>query len=256
MNTTIKPFDDINVRKAVIAGMDRNALLLTRGGKFVGDMATHFLPPGTAGFDEAGGAKGTGVGLHLRGRLAAARTCPPKYFKAAGYASGKYEGTEKILMVGSNAGVAAKTSEVVKQNLEKMGFQVPMRLVAPQTMYTRYCNVPKAKVAVCPNVGWIRDFADGQTMLSPTFAGKNILPQGNSNWPELDDPAINDAIDAAEIAPVDAARAALGRHRQAGHRAAAAIPWIWDKQALVQSKNVEGVLAEYNSQWTRLDVLK
>ena len=33
MNTTIKPFDDINVRKAVIAGLDRNALRLTRGGE-------------------------------------------------------------------------------------------------------------------------------------------------------------------------------------------------------------------------------
>src|SRR6478752_3264543 len=141
MNTTIKPFDDINVRKAVVAGMDRNALLLTRGGKFVGDMATHFLPPGTAGFEEAGGAKGTGVDF-LSEDGSPLPDVSAKYFKAAGFASGKYEGTEKILMVGSNAGVAARTSEVVKQQLEKMGFQVTMRLVAPQTMYTRYCNVP------------------------------------------------------------------------------------------------------------------
>ena len=88
-----------------------------------------------------------------------------KYFKAAGYASGKYEGTEKILMVGSNAGVAAKTAEVAKENFEKMGFKVQMRLVQPQTMYTRYCNTPSANVAVCPNVGWLKDFADGQTIL-------------------------------------------------------------------------------------------
>src|SRR3954447_22339245 len=160
MNTKIKPFDDLNVRKAVTAGMDRQALLLTRGGKLVGDVATHFLAPGIAGFEEAGGMKGTGVDfLSVDGKPLP--DVSAEYFKKAGYASGKYEGTEKILMVGSNAGVAAKTSEVVKQNLEKMGFQVTMRLVAPQTMYTRYCNVPKAKVAVCPNVGWIRDFADG-----------------------------------------------------------------------------------------------
>jgi peptide/nickel transport system substrate-binding protein len=248
MNTTIKPFDDINVRKAVVAGMDRNALLLTRGGKFVGDMATHFLPPGTAGFEEAGGAKGTGVDF-LSEDGSPLPDVSAKYFKAAGFASGKYEGTEKILMVGSNAGVAAKTSEVVKQNLEKMGFQVTMRLVAPQTMYTRYCNVPKAKVAVCPNVGWIRDFADGQTMLSPTFAGKNILPQGNSNWPELDDPTINAAIDKAEIAPVEQRAQLWGDIDKQVTATAAAIPWIWDKQALVQSKNVEGVIAQNNSQW-------
>ena len=32
MNTTIKPFDNINVRKAVLADSDRDALRLTRGG--------------------------------------------------------------------------------------------------------------------------------------------------------------------------------------------------------------------------------
>src|SRR3954452_13781215 len=50
MNMTVKPFDDANIRKAVSAGIDRNALLLTRGGKTVGDVATHYLPPGMAGF--------------------------------------------------------------------------------------------------------------------------------------------------------------------------------------------------------------
>ena len=32
-------------------------LLLTRGGKVVGSMATHFIPPGIAGYDEARGIK-------------------------------------------------------------------------------------------------------------------------------------------------------------------------------------------------------
>jgi peptide/nickel transport system substrate-binding protein len=248
LNTTIKPFDDENVRKAVSAGMDRNALLLTRGGKTVGDMATHFLPPGTAGFEEAGGAKGTGVDF-LSPDGSPQPEVAAKYFKAAGYASGKYEGSEKLLMVGSNAGVAAKTAEVAKENLTNMGFNVTLRLVEPQTMYTRYCNVPKADVAICPNVGWIRDFADGQTMLSPTFAGKNILPQGNSNWPQLDDPAINKAIDEAEVAPVEQRAQLWGNVDKMVTATAAAIPWIWDKQALIQSKNVNGVIAENNSQW-------
>jgi peptide/nickel transport system substrate-binding protein len=248
LNMKIKPFDDINVRKAVVAGMDRNALVLTRGGKTVGDVATHFLPPGTAGFEEAGGAKGTGVDF-ISPDGKPLPDVSAKYFKAAGFASGKYEGNEKILMVGSNATVPAKTAEVTKQALESMGFQVTMRLVAPQTMYTRYCNVPKAEVAVCPNVGWIRDFADGQTILSPTFAGKNILPQGNSNWSQLDDPKINEAIDAAEIAPVEERAKLWGDIDRMVTEQAVAVPWIWDKQALVQSANVNGVVAEYNSQW-------
>lgn len=248
LNTTIKPFDDENVRKAVSAGMDRAALLLTRGGKTVGDVATHYLPPGTAGFQEAGGMEGTGVDfLSVDGKPN--DEVSAKYFKAAGYQSGKYEGSETLLMVGSNVGVAAKTAEVAKENFEKMGFKVQMRLVQPQTMYTRYCNVPKAEVAICPNVGWLRDFADGQTMLSPTFAGKNILPQGNSNWSQLDDPEINAAIDKAEVAPVAERGKLWAEIDKQVTATAAAIPWIWDKTPLIQSKNVAGVVAENNSQW-------
>ncbi len=217
LNTTIKPFDDLNVRKAILAGMDRNALLLTRGGKIVGDMATHFLPPGMAGFDEAGGMKGPGVDF-LSTDGAPLPDVSAKYFKAAGYASGKYEGKEKVLMVGSNVGVAAKTAEVAAQQLRNMGFNITLRLVQPQTMYTRYCNTPAAKVAICPNVGWNKDFADGQTMLDPTFNGKNILEQANSNWPQLDDPAINDAMDKAELLPADQRAGRVGRDRQAGAR--------------------------------------
>ena len=58
MNTTQKPFDDINVRKAVIAGFDRNALRLTRGGEEIGPIATHWIPPGIPGHDESGGLEG------------------------------------------------------------------------------------------------------------------------------------------------------------------------------------------------------
>ena len=152
-------------------------------------------------------------------------------------------------MVGSNVGVAAKTAEVVKENLEKMGFQIQMRLVQPQTMYTRYCNTPSANVAICPNVGWLKDFSDGQTILSPTFNGKNILEQGNSNWSELDVPEINDAMDAAEILPKDERPAAWAEIDKQVTAQAPAIPWIWDKQPLIQSANVNGVASVSNAQW-------
>ena len=248
MNMTVKPFDDINVRKAVSAGLDKNALRLTRGGELLGDIATHYLPPGMAGFEEAGGVDGPGVDYLPKDGKPNLEVAA-KYFKEAGYASGKYEGTEEILMVGSNQGVAAKTAEVVKQNLEALGFKVQMRLVQQQTMYTKFCNTPSADVAVCPNVGWLKDFADPQTILSPTFAGKNILEQGNSNWGELDDPAINEAIDKAELLPEAERPAAWAEIDKMIVEQMPVIPWIWDNTPLIQSENVNGVASESNGQW-------
>src|SRR3954453_7530547 len=248
MNTTVKPFDDVNVRKAVVAGFDRNAMRLTRGGALVGDMPTHLLNPGIPGFDEAGGLKGPGFDFlaNPNGDMDLAA----EYLKKAGYASGRYDGNQKLLMVGTAEGVAQKAAEVAKENFEKLGFQVTLRLVTQDAMYTKFCNVPKAAVAICPNYGWLKDFADGQTFLDPTFNGKNILPSNNSNISQLNDPKINAAMRDAEVItnPEDRAKA-WGEIDKMITAEAPVIPWNWDKQPVIRSADVNGVVNRFNAQW-------
>jgi peptide/nickel transport system substrate-binding protein len=246
MNTTIKPFDDLNVRKAVIAGFDRNAMRLTRGGPLIGGMATHFLSPTVAGFNEAGGREGPGFDF-LNDTGEPMPDVSAKYFKAAGYPSGRYTGGEEILMIGDNAGVAANAATITKQQFENMGFKVTLRLVTHDAMYSKFCNVPGAKVAVCPNVGWSADFADGQTLLDPTFNGRHILKLNNSNWSQLDVPEINEAMDKAELVTDIAARAkAWADIDRLITAQAPAIPWLWDNTPQVVSKNVNGVPSQAN----------
>lgn len=244
MNTQMKPFDDVNVRKAVLAVFDRNAMRLTRGGPLIGDIATHMLYPGVPGFEEAGGMKGPGNDFLANPsgdpQLAA------DYMKKAGFADGKYSGPP-ILMVADNSGVGAQGALVAQQQFEKLGFKVTLRQVTHDTMYTKYCNVPKANVQVCPNVGWIRDFADPQPVLDPTFNGKNIVPQNNSNWPQLDDPQINAAMDKAEqiTDPGERAKAWADIDKMITAQAPL-VPWLWDKFPTIQSANVAGVNALWN----------
>jgi peptide/nickel transport system substrate-binding protein len=248
LNTTIKPFDDINVRKAVLAGMDRRALLLTRGGKAVGDVATHILPPGMPGFEQAGAMRGFGLD-YLPADGSPNPAVSAKYFKAAGYASGKYEGHEKILMVASNLGVGAETAAVVKRQLTDLGFHIAMRIFSSETMFTRYCGVPASRTAICPSMSWQKDFADGQTMLDPTFNGKNIFAQGNSNWAELNDKHINQAMDAAEVLPSEQRPAAWAAIDRMVMEQAVVVPFMWTKQPLIESANVNGVASHANTTW-------
>ena len=212
--------------------MDRNALRLARGGPTVGDIATHCLPPGMGGFDEAGGMKGTGVDfLSADGKPNLALAA--EYLKKAGFASGKYEGTDKILMVGSNVGVAGQDSpRSAKENFEKLGLQDDPAARQPQTMYTKLLQHPRGQGGLCPNVGWGKDFADGQTMLDPIFNGKNILPQAQQQLAELND-AGDQRRDRRREARLrsQGARCRLGRDRQAtSPQQAAGVPWLWDKQ--------------------------
>jgi peptide/nickel transport system substrate-binding protein len=251
MNTEVKPFDDINVRKAVMAGFDRNAARLARGGKYVGDIATHWLPPAFPGFEEAGGLEGFPEldffnAENVNGNMEIAA----KYFKAAGYESGKYEGNEELLMVGANADPGKAQAEVARAQLQKLGFKVRLRLVPQDAVYTEWCQVPDKKVAMCGGAGWFKDFNDPQSMLEPTFKGALINRNGgNINYSMLDDPKIDAAMDKAALAEGDDRLKQWAEIDKMIVESGAGVPFIWDKTTLVRSKNVNGVANPYISLW-------
>jgi len=256
LNTTIKPFDNINVRKAVIASSDRVALQLTRGGTSAGDLATHFLPTSFPGFADAGGAKGPAPDFlrDPRGNPALAK----KYMLAAKRqdpslpidSSGKWTGPDQFLMVASNADPGKKTGEVAQAQFEKLGFKIKFRTVPQDTLYTKFCNVPAQKIAICPNVGFFKDFNDPQSLLDPVFNGNNILAQNNSNWPELDVRAINNAMTKAAVLPAGPQRyKAWGTIDKMVTQQAPAIPYLWDKIPTVESADVRGVINQYATSW-------
>jgi peptide/nickel transport system substrate-binding protein len=256
MNAKVKPFDNVNVRKAVVAASDRIALRLSRGGETAGGLATHFLPPAFPGFDAAGGQKGTGADFlaNPRGDLALAR----RYMLAAKKqdpslpidASGTWTGDEPLLMVAANADPAKKTGEVAQAQFEKLGFKVKFRAAPLDIVYTKFCTVPATKVAICPNAGFVKDFYDGQALLDPVFNGKNILPANNANWSQLDDPGVNAAIATAAALPAGSARnRAWGEVDRMATAQAPGIPFLWDTVPIVESANVRGVVNQYATSW-------
>lgn len=251
-NTTVKPFDNINLRKAIIAATDRDALRLTRGGEVLGDIASGWLPPGIPGAEEAGGLT-QNTDLDYLASPTGDMTVARKYMDAAEkdglpIKDGKWVGTDQPLVIAANADPGKKTAENFQGQLEALGFKLNFKEVPQDTLYTKFCGVPSAKVAICPNVGWFKDFSDPQSMLDPTFNGKNILQQGNVNWPQLDVPAINDAMAAAGTIVVgpDRNKAWADINHMIAEQAPA-IPWLWDKTAIINSKNVNPVASNIST---------
>src|SRR5215210_4365079 len=162
-----------------------------------------------------------------------------EYFKKAGYASGKYEGSQEFLMMADNTGPGAKTSEVAKEQFEKLGFKIRLRQAEHALVYTKFCGTPKLKVDICPNVGWLKDFADAQSYLDPTFNGENILPTNNYNWSQLNDKALNKEMDAATLLTDPQERAKAWAEIDKKITALApAVNWLWDKTPSIASKDV------------------
>jgi len=240
LNTTIKPLDNINVRKAIIAAFDRDAALKARGGKFTGDIPTHFLPPGIPGFEEAGGMAGPGYDFlkNPRGDM----TVATNYMKKAGYPSGKYTGNAKLLLIAANADPGKAQAQVAKAQLEKLGFKIQFRTVPQDAVYTEYCQVPKKQVAICGSAGWFKDFTDPQSMLEVTFKGANIAKDGgNNNLAQLNDPKIDAAMDKASTLQGDARIKAWADIDKQITADAPAVPFDWDKTTIIWSKDVNGV---------------
>jgi len=246
LNTTVKPFDNADVRRAVAAAFDKNALRLTRGGPTLGPIATHYIPPDIPGHEEAGGAAGK---FDFTKNPAGDLKLAQEYMKKGGFPTGMYTGPE-LLMVGDNQPPASNTGEAVEAQLAKLGFKFNYRQVPRPTMFAKFCGAPKAKVAVCPNGGWGKDFFDAQSLLDPVFNGKNIIPANGVNWSNADDPELNELLDSAVSETDPEARAKLYAEiddKITGD--AYVIPWLWDNQVNFLSDNVKGVINKFNSSW-------
>jgi peptide/nickel transport system substrate-binding protein len=249
LNTQEPPFDDINVRKAVVAAASRTDLRNTRGGELIGAVASHYIPPEIPGFEEAGGLEGPD--LDFMANPEGDPDLAAEYMQKAGFDSGQCEGANcQVTMVGDGASPDKETSEVFVSTLESLGFEVELRNVARDIMYTRFCGVPDTQPNVCPSVGWLKDFNDGQSILEPTFNGENILPANNVNWPQLDVPEINRAMLEAETVndPEERAQAWADIDVMITEQAAA-VPYVWDNQANIRSADVVGVINKANANW-------
>jgi peptide/nickel transport system substrate-binding protein len=245
LNTKVKPLDNVNVRRAISAAIDRTALRQTRGGPTLGTLATHFLPPGVAGFDEAGGTEGPG--FDFTSKPTANIPLAQSYLKKAGYASGKYDGPE-LLTVSDNTSPAKETGQAFQSQVAKIGIKLQLREVPRATLLSKFCQVPKANVAICPTLGWGADFFAAQSFVDPLFNGKNIVPSGNVNTAQVDDPQLNRKIERAKqlTDPEDSAKAWADLDKEITEQAYF-INWLWDNQVGLKSENVNGVPSKFNS---------
>jgi peptide/nickel transport system substrate-binding protein len=247
LNNSSGPFTNVNLRKAVWAGLNREAMDKARGGALVSNVATHFLYPETNGFQEAGGAVGPKVDYneHPQGDVKVAE----KYMKLAGYPSGKYTGSKILQVVGSTGNPASEDAQIANQTLKNLGFKTKLNLVDQATMYSKYCGVVKEKIDVCPNVGWVADFNDPQAVLDVPFNGSLIVTNGtNSNWGLVNHAQINKAMEeAANVTGTSARNAAWAKIDNELVGEAVAAPYDWVKEPQVQSKDVAGVAQLWNT---------
>jgi peptide/nickel transport system substrate-binding protein len=238
ISTKVEPFDDIHCRKAVQYATDKVAMQTARGGADAGgDIAFNMLPPNIAGHDDYDPYN--------------TKSGKPQIDKAKEELAlcGKPNGFDTVIAT-RNAGKEPKTAEALQAALKNVGINARLDPSEPSLYFRSIIGSPanvKAKGYGLMMAGWGADFPTAYGFLSILVDGRSILPSGNNNYSELNDPEVNSLIDKAK-AETDPKKAALIwtdiNHKVMDH--AVEVPFVYDKALNYRNPRLTNVyVSEY-----------
>ncbi|MCU1594676.1 MAG: hypothetical protein JWO12_2068 [Frankiales bacterium] len=227
MNTTKGPLKNPKVRQALEWAINKTDQQTARGGPdAAGDIATTILAPTVQGHKDYNA-------------YADAQGDPTKakqLLSAAGYPNGFTATLEATTAKKSQDQAAA-----FQASMKKIGVTIKVASVDSGVYYTTIGDIKKEpEFAIA---AWGPDWPSASTVIPPLFEGKQIVPQGNQNFAQLNDPATN-----AEIARITALTDANAANKAWGDldekmmtEQAPIFPLLNDKAIFIYGKNVTGV---------------
>jgi peptide/nickel transport system substrate-binding protein len=234
MSTKVKPFDNIECRKAVQYAVDRVAVQAVWGGSFGGDIATTVIPPSVAGYKQAVTWQ---AGPDNRGDLNQA--------KQALAACGQPNGFQTNIAARGDRPRDVGTAEAIQASLAKVGITAQIKKYPAGDFIPQYAGRPdfvhRNNLGILI-LGWGADWPSGFGFLSQIVDGRAIKASGNYNLMELNDPEVNRLLDQG-IQTTDAA-ARNDIWAQVDKRvmeSAAMLPFLYEKTLLFRPQALTNV---------------
>ncbi|MER5768330.1 ABC transporter substrate-binding protein [Streptomyces sp. NPDC001985] len=241
----VAPFDNIECRKAVIYAADYKSMQTVRGGPDAGgDIATNMLPKsikGSSDYDPFGI-------LAREGKPDIAKA------KAALKACGKPDGFSTNITARTNNPGEVQTAEALQESLKAVGINAQVETLdgAESASITGSPAVVKKRGLGLVMIGWGPDFPTGQGFSQPIVDGRFIVPNGNYNISETNDPKINKLFDDAlkETDP-DKAGEIYKEMNHAVADLAVMMPFIYEKNFTWRSSRLTNAYssAAYNGRY-------
>ena len=174
MNVAEPPFDDVFVRKAVNFAIDKASLQQIEGGDIFGEPIGHtiidpLLDNILADYDPYATPESGGDVDLAKEQMAQSQ------YDQDGDGVCDDPVCENVVVSLDEADPYPDQARVIQQNLEPLGITLDLNQFDRTTMYDN-CNDAGQHVALCPSVGWFKDYADPTTFGEPLFGSAGIWP--------------------------------------------------------------------------------
>ncbi|MFD5802726.1 MULTISPECIES: ABC transporter substrate-binding protein [unclassified Streptomyces] len=234
---SVKPFDNIHCRKAVLYGADHVSLQTARGGPQAGgDIGTNMLPPAVPGSEGQKYDPYEMAGANKKGNVAKAK----EELKACG----KPNGFKTTIAVRNNKPVEVATAESLQASLKKIGITVDIdQYDGSQTagIIGSPSNVIKKNYGIII-MGWGPDFPSVQGYGLPLWSSDYILESGNNNYALIKDKEIDGLFDKYVTTLDDTGKADIAK--QINHKVMEGgyyLPFVFEKFINWRSSRVANV---------------
>lgn len=184
MNTRMPPFDDVEVRRAVAAAIDRDHLAIIRPANV--SPLTQVLPHGIPGYDPTFEGQRHDVAAALEHMRKAGLAYDP--------ATGRGGWPRPVPYTVTDASFEAFSAQVLAQDLARIGVRLDVR---PVTFPAYLAITQRAGASPMHPQGNQADYADPSAFFEPLFGTAAIAPEGTSNTSFYSNPRYDALVDRA-----------------------------------------------------------
>lgn len=184
MNVEMPPFDNLEIRRAVSAAVDRGSLQKLRAAHL--RATNQLVPPGVFGYDPT-----------LEGQRYDYEAAL-EHMRRAGYPydpatrTGGWPGVVPYVVY--KAGLQEYTGQVLAQQLERIGIRIEIRVVNyPTFMALR----GRRRTSPFGPAMWTQDFPDALSFLEPLFHSRSISEEDSNNSSFYSNPRFDELVDRA-----------------------------------------------------------